>query len=101
MALRVCLLLSALSLIGLCSHAEAQPKWHVYTAPDKRFSVELPWKPYYTRRRTVGMQGGPGGVVAFRGTSSVDIYNLRMYGNEDLTAFVINVYTLSERDSEK
>jgi hypothetical protein len=95
--------LGVLSVLAAASYIRAQPKWRVYTAPgpDKSFSVELPWNPVYVRRNTAGMQGGPGGVVAFRGTSTVDIYNLNMYTNEEHTSFVISVYSLSISDTEK
>ncbi|MDX6304352.1 MAG: hypothetical protein QOI77_1321 [Blastocatellia bacterium] len=98
---RYLLLLSICSVLAITSNIRAQPKWRVYTSPNKSFSVELPWNPNYVRRNTAGMVGGPGGVVAFRGTWAEDIYNLSMYIDEEHTSFVIRVYNLSARDSEK
>ena len=72
----------------------SQAKWKVYTPPDKRFSVELPWKPNYQRRTVAGRIGPLPGPT--EGITSVDRYDLRI--SEPNTSCTIDVYTVIDRD---
>ena len=102
------------TLFGLLIVAEinAQPKWRVYTSPNKSFSVELPWKPINRRRnlhylvsQQSTLQNLPRfdklTVGVFKGTSIDDWYDLSMYIDESSTLFYIHVYEVRSKRSKE
>ena len=84
----------ALLLLGVSRDGATQTKWQVYTPPDKKFSVELPWKPNYQRLTVAGRVGPLPGPT--EGITAVDSYDLRI--SEPNTSFTINVYSVIDRD---
>lgn len=95
---RLFLVIAFLAAIVFSEGIEAQPKWKVYTAPDKSFSVELPWKPIYSRRNFIGFVSG---TPTMFGSRAGDIYDLSMYTNESFTHFFIIVYDVPLRRNEQ
>jgi len=91
-----------LLVFAFCLGANAQPDWRVYSAPNKSFTVELPWKPIYERHNLNGM---PTSIrknrQLFKGSTSIDAYDLRMYTQESSTRTYISVYNLAETLSEQ
>ena len=85
--------LSALILLAVGPNAATQTKWQIYTAPDKKFSVEVPSKPNYQRRATIGRVGP---LTPIEGVTVVDSYDLRV--SEPNTSFTINVYSVIDQD---
>lgn len=94
-------LLLVILLITIGGGVAAQPKWETYSPPNKRFTVELPWKPHYTQRNTIGQFGGSLEARPIKGVTSVDVFNLSMYMNEERTSFMIYVYYTIHADTEK
>lgn len=92
------LLLFALRVAG-----HAQIEWRVYTAPNKSFTVELPWEPTYVRSNLNDM---PASIrrnrQLFKGSMSVESYDLRMYSKDEPTTRThLGVHNLSESLSEQ
>jgi hypothetical protein len=88
--------------LGVCSVSHAQPKWFVYSPPDKSFSVELPWKPHYEHRNYSDFAGNMRGrMERFKGTNYLNYYYLQMYENETSTDFYISVYDVARKRSDK
>lgn len=81
-------------------NTRAQPKWQVYTAANKSFSVELPTKPIYKRRRLASYVGLSRDRY-FKGSSYEEFYDLNIYRSDSFTRFSISVFEVAETRSER